>query len=148
MIGAFVEAGFVVGDGDAGGIAKLAGLESEGPGVPGAGDAVVFDFAFPEGAAGVGTHVVEGEILAVMEEDGELEAVDFDVLALVGKQFVGLAEGDPLHLPGSLAGVRWLDKGEMGFYTPRCCLDVVRFCGGMESEDPHPDPLPAYRERG
>ena len=98
-----MQAGFVDGDLDGGGGFEVAGVEAEGPVVPGADGAVVFDVAGGEGAAGVGAVIVEDVGLAVVEEDGELVAVDFDVFALAFFEVCEGAEGGPGHW--------WKDEG-------------------------------------
>jgi hypothetical protein len=66
-----------------GGVAKFAVFEAEGPTVLGADDAALFNMASGEIGAGVGAMVVEDVDFALVEEDGEAEAVDFDVFAFV-----------------------------------------------------------------
>jgi hypothetical protein len=91
------EAGGVGVDLDAGGDAHLAGFEVEGPLVPGADGAAVFDPSAGEGAVGVGAAVVDGVGDAVVEEDGELEAVDVDEFSLTFREHVEIAKGGPGH---------------------------------------------------
>src|SRR5436305_172776 len=52
------EAGFVDGDGDAGGVGELAIVEAKGPAVPGADDAAVLDPSAREAPAGMGAGIV------------------------------------------------------------------------------------------
>jgi hypothetical protein len=96
-VGLIDKAGFIGGDLDCGGVFKVAAVEAEGPVVPGADGAVVFDVAGGEGAAGVGAVVVHDVGSAVVEEDGELVAVDFDVFALAFGEVCEGAEGGPGH---------------------------------------------------
>ena len=105
FVGAVEEAGGVGADGDAGGVAELAGGEAEGPVVEGADGAAGFiDVAGGEVSAGVGAVVVDDVGLGFVEVDGELEAVDLDVLSLSFGELVKAAEGDPSHSGGYIIG--------------------------------------------
>ena len=59
--------------------------------------AAVIDVSAGEIAAGVGAGVVEDEDLIVLDEDGELEAVDLDVFAFALAEVGQLAERRPRH---------------------------------------------------
>ena len=91
------QAGFVSSDLNGGGVFKVAAVQAKGPVVPGTDGAVVFDVSGSEGAAGVGAVVVHDVGLAVVEEDGELVAVDFDVFAFAFGEVCEGAEGGPSH---------------------------------------------------
>src|SRR4051812_37080009 len=91
--GAWDQSGLVGADRDAGGVAQLAVVEAEGPGVPGAdGATVLVDVAAGEVAAGVGAVVVDDVDRPVVQEDREVEAADLDVLALIFLQLVQLTQ--------------------------------------------------------
>src|SRR6185437_14164396 len=91
------DAGFVGGDGAAGRVAKLAGLQVERPGMPGADDAAVFDRAAGEVSAGVGAVVVRDKDFALIHKDAKLKPADFDVLASAFFKFAQVAKGGPGH---------------------------------------------------
>src|SRR3954471_22994286 len=90
-------AGFIGGDGDAGGVAELAVVEAERPVVPGADGAAVFDGPRGEVAAGVGAVVVDYADHAAVEKNRELKAADLDVLAPPFFELVQVAETRPGH---------------------------------------------------
>src|SRR5687768_1531542 len=92
------QAGLVGGDRDAGAVAKLAAVELEGPVVPGADGAAVFDEAAGEVAAGVGAVVVDDVDLLALAEDGELEAAHLGVLANALFQLRQVTQGSPGHV--------------------------------------------------
>src|SRR5688500_17957089 len=93
-------AGLVGGDGDAGGGAEVAALQVEGPEVPGAHGAGLFDEARGEVPAGVGAGVVDDVDDALVEKHGELKAADLDVAALAFFEFVEVTEARPGHFGG------------------------------------------------
>src|SRR5688572_24225313 len=92
-----VQAGLVGGDGDAGAVAELAVVEAEGPVVPGADGAAVFDEPAGEVAAGVGAVVVDHVDLLALAEDGELEAAHLGVLADALLELRHVTQGSPGH---------------------------------------------------
>jgi hypothetical protein len=96
-VGLIDQAGFVGGDLNGGGVFKVAAVQAKGPVVPGTDGAVVFDVSGSEGAAGVGAVVVHHVGLAMVEEDGELVAVDFDVFAFAFGEVCEGAESGPSH---------------------------------------------------
>src|SRR5439155_9499360 len=77
---------------------QLAVVQTEGPVVPGADGAAVFDVSAGEVAAGVRAGVVDDVNLAVVDEDGELKAVDLDVLALAALQLRQFTQRRPGHI--------------------------------------------------
>jgi hypothetical protein len=99
-----VEPGFVARDRDAGRAAKFAVIEPEGPIVPGADRAAVFDDARREIAPGVGAAAVDHGNIAASKEDSQVVSVDLDVFALIRRQLFQITEGGPSH--GRVQGIR------------------------------------------